>query len=226
MFYAYVKIFRQCPKPLGLVNSNAVSSAGKFKRRNLEAIPATSKTRSNSVATIADSPSLQQKQYPYWNAVNDSLSNEFVYPELWRFNYGGRNTTVDSSSESSSLFSSSDASSCSTASIKESASSADFSDYIFGEAGSNWYSHYGFSSNSVASSYDNLSTDILVDCDDSGRQRQDSEDKAVSYANKNKNHSGSRGIDLRRYVAANHYDKNSSVHVRRTSRDASAQTFC
>ncbi|KAJ1399537.1 Zinc finger, MYND-type [Sesbania bispinosa] len=227
---AYMLLYaRYSPKPLGLVSSNAISSTGKFKRRNLEAIPATSKTRSNSMATSADSPSLQLKhdKYAHRNAVDDSFSNEFAYPEEWRFHYGGRNTMVDSSSESS-LFSSSDASSCSTASIKDSASSVDFSDYIFGEAGPNWYSHYGLSSNSVApSSYDNLSTDFLVDSDASRRLWQDSEleDKAVLYANKNKNHSGSRGIDLKKHVTANHYGKNSGVHVRRTSTDASAQTF-
>ena len=223
-----LKIFRHSPKPLGSVS--AISSGGKFKRRSLEAIPAPSKTRSNSMAAGADSKSLQQKhgKHPSWSAGDDSLRNEFVYPEEWRFPYGGRNTLVDSSSESSSLFSSSDASSCSTASIKDSASSADFSDYIFGEVGPNWYNNYGLSSNSVASSsYDNLASDFLVDSDAGRRHWQDSEleDKAVLYANKNKNHSGSRGIDLKRYVTTNHYDKNSSIYARRTSRDASAQTF-
>ncbi|KOM26541.1 hypothetical protein LR48_Vigan284s002700 [Vigna angularis] len=186
-----------------------------------------SKTRSNSMDTSGNSSYLQQKhgKHPNWNDVDDSLSNDFAYPEEWRFQYGGRNTMVDSSSESS-LFSSSDASSCSTASIKDSASSADFSDYIFGEVGPNWYSHYGLSSNMVSSSsYDNLDTDFLVDSGASRRLRQDTEDKAVLYANKNKNHSGSRGIDLKRYITANHYDKNYGVHVRRTSGDASAQTF-
>lgn len=225
---AYMLLYaRHTPKPLGLVSSNAISSAGKFKRRNLEAIPATSKIKSNSTATSGDSPSLQQKsvKYPYRNAVDDSLSTDFAYPEEWRFQYGGKNTMVDSSSESS-LFSSSDASSCSTASIKDSASTADFSDYIFGEVGPNWYSHYGLSSNLVSSSsYDNLDTDYLVNSGASRRLRQDSEDKPVLYANKNKNQSGSRGIDLKRYITANHYDKKSGVHVRRTSGDTSAQTF-
>jgi len=168
------------------------------------------------MATSGNSPYLQLKhgKYPNWNDVDDSLSYDFVHPEEWRFQYGGRNTMVDSSSESS-LFSSSDASSCSTASIKDSASSADFSDYLFGEVGPNWYSHYGVSSNMVASSsYNNLDTDFFVDSGASRRLRQDTEDKAVLYANKNKNHSGSRGIDLKRYITANHYDKNSGVHVR------------
>lgn len=228
LFYANLKIFRHSPKPLGLVSSNAIASAGKFKRRNLEAIPATSKTRSNSMATSGDSPSLPQKhgKYPHRNDVDDSTSNDFAYPEEWRFQYGGRNTMVDSSSESS-LFSSSDASSCSTASIKDSASTADFSDYIFGEVGPDWYSHYGLSSNLVASSTydDNLGTDFLVDSGAGRRLRQDSEDKAVLYANKNKNYSGSRGIDLKRFITANHYDKNSGVHVKRTNGDFSTQTF-
>ncbi|KAL2349027.1 hypothetical protein Fmac_003027 [Flemingia macrophylla] len=225
---AYMLLYaRHTPKPLGLVSSNAISSAGKFKRRNLEAIPSNSKTKSNSMATIGDSPSLHQKnvKYPDWNAVDDSLSTDFAYPEEWRLLCGRGNNVVDSSSESS-LFSSSDASSCSTASIKDSASTADFSDYIFGEVGPNWYSHYGLSSNLVSSSSnDNLDTDYLVHSAANRRLRQDSEDKAVLYANKNKNHSGNRGIDLKRYITANHYDKKSGVHVRRTSGDASAQTF-
>jgi len=179
------------------------------------------------MSTNADSPSVQQKQgqHSHRNAVDDSFSNESVYPEEWRFNYRGRNAMVDSASESS-LFSSSDASSCSTASTKDSASTADFSDYIFGEAGSNWHGQCGISSNSAASSsYDNLHTDFSVDNDADRRLQQDSEDKANLYANKNKNHSGRWGIDLKKFVTAKHHDKSSAVHVRRTSRDASAQTF-
>lgn len=224
---AYMLLYaRHSPKPLGSVSSNATFSTGKFKRRSLEAIPAVSKTRSNSMATNADSPSVQQKQgqHSHRNAVDDSFSNESV-PEEWRFNYRGRNTMVDSASESS-VFSSSDASSCSTASTKDSASTADFSDYIFGEAGSNWHGQYGISSNSAASSsYDNLHTDFSVDNDADRRLQQNSEDKAILYANKNKNHSGRWGIDLKKFVTAKHHDKSSAVHVRRTSRDASAQTF-
>ena len=73
----------------------------------------------------------------------------------------------------------------------------------------------------ASSSHDNLDTDFLVDSSGaSRRRRQDSEDKAVLYANKNKNRSGSRGVDLKRYITANHYDKNSGVHVRRISGDA------
>ncbi|RYQ81635.1 hypothetical protein Ahy_Scaffold1g107510 isoform F [Arachis hypogaea] len=216
---AYMLLYaRHSPKPRGLVSSTTISP--KFKRRNLEAIPSTSKTRSSTTAPSADSSSLQQKhgKHPSWSVLDDSLSNDFAYPEEWRFHYG-----MDSSSESSSLFSSSDASSCSTSSIKDSASSADFSDYIFGEVGSNWYNNQGLSSNS----YDNLSTEFLVDSDANRRHRQDSEleNKAVLYANKNRNHSGSRVFDLKRFVTINHRDKSSSTHVKRTSRDASAQTF-
>ncbi|KAI5412339.1 hypothetical protein KIW84_057135 [Lathyrus oleraceus] len=113
---AYMLLYaRHSPKPLGSVSSNAVFSTGKFKRRNLEAIPDVSKTRSNSMATSADSSSLHQKhvKHSHGNTVDDSFSREPAYPEEWRFNYQGRNTMADSSSESS-LFSSSDASSCST----------------------------------------------------------------------------------------------------------------
>lgn len=63
-------------------------------------------------------------------------------PDDWRFHAAHRIPAIDSSSESSSIFSSSDASSCSTVSTKESSSNEDFSDYIFGEMGPNWYSQY------------------------------------------------------------------------------------
>ncbi|MED6209044.1 hypothetical protein PIB30_050842 [Stylosanthes scabra] len=216
---AYMLLYaRHSPKPRGLVSSTTISP--KFKTRNLEAIPSTSKTRSSTTTPSADSSSLQQKhgKHPSCSAVDHSSINDFTYPEEWRFHYG-----VDSSSESSSLFSSSDASSCSTSSIKDSASSVDFSDYIFGEVGSNWYNNQGLSSNS----YDNLSAEFLVDSDANRRHKQDSEleNKAVLYANKNKNHSGSRVFDLKRFVTTNHRDKSSSTYVKRTSRVASPQTF-
>ncbi|KAI5446508.1 hypothetical protein KIW84_014373 [Lathyrus oleraceus] len=108
---AYMLLYaRHSPKPMGLVSSNTVFSTGKFKRRNLEAILDVSKTRSNSMATSVDSSSLHQKhvKHSHGNTVDDSFSRELAYPEEWRFNYQGRNTMVDSSSESS-LFSSSDA---------------------------------------------------------------------------------------------------------------------
>lgn len=145
----YLNISRHSPKPPVSITSNAITS-GKYKRRNLEAIPA-SKTRSNSLGGNVIPPTSQPKQgkHPHRNASEGSLSNEFVYPEEWRFHYGKRNAMVDSCSESSSLFSSSDASSCSTTSTKDSGNAADFSDYIFGEMAPNWDTHYGLSSNSV-----------------------------------------------------------------------------
>ncbi|KAI4328140.1 hypothetical protein L6164_020522 [Bauhinia variegata] len=228
---AYMLLYaRHSPKSPGSVYSTAISSVGKLRRRSSEAIHATSKTRSNSTATSIDPSTLRQKhgKNPHRNVIDGPLSNEFLHPEEWSFHYGERNAMVDSFSESSSLFSSSDASSCSTASTKDSSSTADFSDYIFGEMGPDWYSHYGLSSDTVeSSSYESFGTDSLIDSDGTRRFRQGSEleDNAVLYANRNKNHSGSRGTDLKKYVSANHYDKNSGVHVRRTSRDASAQTF-
>ncbi|KAI4314410.1 hypothetical protein L6164_027322 [Bauhinia variegata] len=201
---AYMLLYaRHSPKPPGSVCSATISSVGKFKRRSLEAIPSTSKTRSNSMAASTEPSTLRLKhgKNPYRNVVDGPLSAEFLHPEEWRFHYGERNAMVDSCSESSSsLFSSSDASSCSTASTKDSSSTADFSDYIFGEVGHNWYSHYGLSSNSIEpSSNESFGADLFVDSD-ARRFRQDSEleDNAVLYANRSKNHSGSRGTDLKK----------------------------
>lgn len=204
---AYMLLYaRHSPKPPVSITSNAISS-GKYKRRNLEAIPA-SKTRSNSMAGNGFPPTSQPKQgkHPHRNASEGPMSNEFVYPEEWRFPYGKRNAIVDSSSESSSLFSSSDASSCSTASTKDSGNSAEFSDYIFGEMAHNWDTRYGLSSNSVTYC-ENWGTDCLVGSNDPCmRPRQDSEleDNTVFHANRNRSHGGSRGSDLKRYVSANH----------------------
>ncbi|KAJ7943718.1 Ubiquitin carboxyl-terminal hydrolase [Quillaja saponaria] len=140
---AYMLLYARCsPKAPALVNSNANPCPAKSKRRNLEAVPsslATSKTSTNSIAS-AGSSTIRQKhaKYPHWDTVDGPFNTELSYPEEWRFHLRERIPSVDSLSESSSLFSWSDASSCSTASTKDSASNPDFSDYIFGEMGSNW----------------------------------------------------------------------------------------
>ncbi|KAM1611693.1 hypothetical protein ACFX11_000487 [Malus domestica] len=127
---AYMLLYARCtPRPPALLGSSAISNGGKSKRRNLEAVPAShtkSKSRCNSAVPR-----------PY---TNNQLQNPD--PDDWRFHATHRIPAIDSSSESSSIFSSSDASSCSTVSTKESSSNEDFSDYIFGEMGPNWYSQY------------------------------------------------------------------------------------
>ncbi|KAF3439217.1 hypothetical protein FNV43_RR17492 [Rhamnella rubrinervis] len=141
---AYMLLYaRRSPRPPSLLGSSVAPHGGKLKKRSLEAVPsshAKPKSRSNSAVPSIDS-SAQQKFSK--NSYLTTLDGPAVHPSLdpydWRLNSMHRVPIVDSSSESSSLFSS-DASSCSTVSTKDSASTDDFTDYIFGEAGTNWKS--------------------------------------------------------------------------------------
>lgn len=137
----------------------------KCKRRNLEAVPsgvAKSKLRSNTNSTIADCSVAQYKscKNPYSLTSNGVVSNLPLDPYDWRSNSLHRLAAMDSSSESSSLFSCSDASSCSTMSTKDSSSTEDFSDYIFGDTGSNWHRRYQHSTDMIASSHSNFDVDV------------------------------------------------------------------
>ncbi|WCJ31971.1 Ubiquitin carboxyl-terminal hydrolase 17 [Euphorbia peplus] len=138
---AYMLLYaRNCPRAPVVPCSSEETHGAKPKRRNLEAVPSSlnsSKARHNLHSSSNDLPKTQQKnnKYPYWITPNDLTSNKLQESDRWRHHL------VDSSSESSSLFSWSDASSCSTASTKDSVKSEDFSDFLFGEAGANWYSN-------------------------------------------------------------------------------------
>ncbi|XP_015890599.3 ubiquitin carboxyl-terminal hydrolase 17 isoform X1 [Ziziphus jujuba] len=141
LFYA-----RHSPRPPALRGSNMAPLVGKLKRRNLEAVPSSlSKPKSKS---STDSSALQQKlsRHSYSMTMNGPAGDSSLDPYDWRLNSMYKVPFADSSSsESSSLLSSSDASSCSNVSSKDSASTDDFTDYIFGEVGTNWYSRYGHS---------------------------------------------------------------------------------
>uniref|UniRef100_A0A2N9ENU9 USP domain-containing protein n=1 Tax=Fagus sylvatica TaxID=28930 RepID=A0A2N9ENU9_FAGSY len=172
-------------------------------------------------------------------------NNQSFHPDERRFHSIPRFPAVDSSSESSSLFGSSDASSCSTASTKDSASTGDLSDYIFGEAGPNWRSHYGLASDSVSSSsYCDFDADSEAYNDNwrlASRQNGWREglngdgNSATLYTDttrqrrKSFSHFGysstSRDTDLEQFAFANPPVVNSGVSLRRASVDRSAQTF-
>ncbi|CAB4314256.1 unnamed protein product [Prunus armeniaca] len=157
---AYMLLYaRRTPRPPAFLGSSAVSNGEKLKRRNLEAVPSShtkSKSRSNSVV-----PSL---------ISNQSRNQD---PDDWRFHPTHRYPALDSSSESSSIFSSSDASSCSTASTKDSSSNEDFSDYIFGETGPDWYSQYSRHSSAAMTGLDGERTSTVL-CSDRSRHRRKS----------------------------------------------------
>ncbi|XP_059456635.1 ubiquitin carboxyl-terminal hydrolase 17 isoform X2 [Corylus avellana] len=218
---AYMLLYaRHSPRAPSFIRNNVVSHGGRSKKRNLEAVPSSltaSKTESNAVA--------------------GRRNNQSFHLDDWRFHSMQRVAAVDSSSESSSLFSSSDASSCSTVSSKDSASTGDLSDYIFGEVRPGWYSHYGLSSDSVSSSsYGNLDADSEVD--NGWREDLDGNgNSAILYSDTTRHHrksscqfgsssSTSRDADFEQFVYANPPSVvNSGVSLRRPSGDRSAQTF-
>lgn len=128
---------------------------------------------------------------------------------------------VDSSSESSSLFSS-DASSCSTVSTKDSASTDDFTDYIFGEAGTNWYSRYGHSHRGSigVSSREDMEGEgnfTVLYTDPTKQHRR----KSLSHIEK----SSGRENDLDQVLWSNPFDVGYGVPFRRSNGERSAQTF-
>ncbi|KAG7994178.1 hypothetical protein I3843_01G043900 [Carya illinoinensis] len=226
---AYMLLYaRHSPKAPAFIRNNVVSHVGRLKKRNLEAVPSsltTSKTESNTMTA-------QHKHGKHYN--------QLFHPEDWRFHSMQRIPSVDSSSESSSLFSSSDASSCSTASIKDSSSTGDLSDYIFGEVGPNWYSHYGLSSDPVSSSSnENLDGDSEMDNDiwrvgsggNGWREHLDGNgNSGILYTETSRQcrkscSSGCRDTELEQYGFGNPFVVNSGVTLRRVSGDRSAQTF-
>ncbi|OMO56266.1 Peptidase C19, ubiquitin carboxyl-terminal hydrolase 2 [Corchorus capsularis] len=184
---AYMLLYaRHTPKAPTLVRSNLESHGTRVKKRNLEAVPSshnTSKTRSDSNFSRLDS-SISQRKHKYPSDVSNR--KHLFDSEDWRFPSVQRIPPADSSSESSSIFSGSDASSCSTTSTKDSSRSEDFSDYLFGEMGPEWYSRYGISSDSGAEingharsmNRDGNSTILYTD---SSRHRRSSSSRASDF---------------------------------------------
>ncbi|GLT70694.1 hypothetical protein SLA2020_427550 [Shorea laevis] len=139
---AYMLLYaRHSPRTPALVKSTLESHGVRSKKRDQEAVPSSSKMRLDSYISNADPRKAQQKhgKHVYWITSDGSTSKQLQYLEDWRFHPPRRIPSADSWSESSSLFSSSDASSCSTTSTKDSVRSEDFSDYIFGDMGHEWY---------------------------------------------------------------------------------------
>ncbi|KAL7104312.1 hypothetical protein ACP275_08G236100 [Erythranthe tilingii] len=130
LFYA-----RHTPRGSSSVRNNSTYSDGKTKR-SMEAISSSNNTKKKNPKSKPSSfnrntePTLPH-QRPDWMSPNDFTGNLVTDPERWLH----RNPTVDSSSDSSSIFSVSDAGSYSTDSTKDS-SADDISGYIFGPS---WY---------------------------------------------------------------------------------------
>ncbi|KAM5577076.1 hypothetical protein ABKV19_007759 [Rosa sericea] len=168
---AYMLLYaRRSPRPPPLVGSNALSHAGTSNRRNSEAVPS-SLTKSKlrymvpSMNSSAAQPKSSRERY---RMSFDGSSNQSLDPDDWRSHSMYRVPAMDSLSESSSIFSSSDASSCSTVSTKDSSSDEDFSDYIFGQVGTNPYSQFRRSSDVVTPSlFPNFDVDMKGPTEDS-----------------------------------------------------------
>ncbi|KAB2094242.1 hypothetical protein ES319_A02G143500v1 [Gossypium barbadense] len=202
---AYMLLYaRRSPIAPALVRKNLDSHG--FKHRNLEAVPCsqkTSKSGSDSNFSKLD-PSISQRKHKY-------------HPPMQRI------SSADSSSESSSIFSGSDASSCSTTSTKDSSRSEDFSDYLFGEMGPEWYNQNGISSETAASSsYHGFDTDLGAEMD--GRSRS----LTFLYTDSIRQHwnSNVRASDFEQGGWSNPFDvRSSGISYRRASVDGSTQTF-
>lgn len=227
-------MFRHSPRPPALLGSNMVANGGKFKRRNLEAVPSSAgKSKSRSNSTMTDNAATQPKfcRNPYPNSSD---------PYDWRLN-SIRFRAADSSSESSSIFSS-DASSSSTVSTKDSASTDDFSDYIFGKAGSSFYRQYGHSSNMITSSSNsdfdtdfNEGNDVWRRLPPQGSswdvEREGNSTILYTDTNKNRRRStshldrSSRETEFEHVLWANPYDVRTGISLRRANGERSAQTF-
>ncbi|XVE83071.1 hypothetical protein DITRI_Ditri16bG0057400 [Diplodiscus trichospermus] len=218
---AYMLLYaRHSPRAPALVRNNIESHGVRFKKRNLEAVSSshnTSKTRSDSNVPRSD-PSIAQRKHKH---PSDASTHKQVFdPEDWRFDSMRRSHPADSSSESSSIFSSSDASSCSTASTKDSSRSEDFSDYLFGEVGPEWYSRYGISSG-TSSTYHGIDADWGAEMERDGKPTV-----LYSDSSRHRRNSSSRAYEFGQGSWSNPYEASSSgISLRRASVDGSAQTF-
>ena len=213
-----------------------LTHGGKFKRRNLEAVPSSGgklKSRSNSTSMDEAATHRNFSKNPYTDSSD---------PYDWRFNSLRRFRGADSSSECSSLFSGSDASSSSTVSTKDSASTDDFSDYIFGKAGSSFYRPYGHSSDmATSSSFSDFDADFNEGNDVWRRlppqggiwdvERDGNSTILYTDTNKHRRKSTSQldrssnretGFE---YLWANPFDVGTGVSLRRANGERSAQTF-
>ncbi|KAK6237921.1 hypothetical protein QUC31_003390 [Theobroma cacao] len=214
---AYMLLYaRRSPRAPALVRNNLECHGLRFKKRNLEAVPCsqnTSKTRSDSNFSRLD-PSIAQRKHKY---PSDTSTRKHLFDqEDWRFHSTQRTPPADSSSESSSIFSGSDASSCSTASTKDSSRSEDFSDYLFGDMGPEWYSQYGISSDSGAE----------MDGRDRWLERDGNSTFLYTDSSKHRRNSNSRASDFEQVGWSNPFDvRSSGIALRRASVDGSSQTF-
>ncbi|XP_043709597.1 ubiquitin carboxyl-terminal hydrolase 17-like isoform X2 [Telopea speciosissima] len=144
---AYMLLYaRFSPRVSSLSRKSVISTDSKMKSgRCSEAVnngrSTTSKSRINMVPSSGPAMAHRVTEgYPSWMTTDGAASFESFDSDEGRFHLMHRIHEVDSLSDNSSLFSCSDAGSCSTESTRDSTSTDDFSDYIFGELGRSWNS--------------------------------------------------------------------------------------
>ncbi|XWS29585.1 hypothetical protein CRYUN_Cryun24cG0041600 [Craigia yunnanensis] len=225
---AYMLLYaRHSPRAPALVRTSLESHGVRFKKRNLEVVPSshnTSKTRSDSNFSKLD-PFIAQRKHKY--PADASTRKHLFDPGDWRFHSMQRIPSADSWSESSSIFSGSDVSSCSTASTKDSSRSEDLSGYLFGEIGPEWYSLYGISSHTGASSsYHGFDADSEMDDRSRWLERDGTSTCFYTDSSRHGKHSSSRASDFEQGGWSNPFDvRSSGISLRTASVDGSAQTF-
>ncbi|KAF8406084.1 hypothetical protein HHK36_008164 [Tetracentron sinense] len=156
---AYMLLYARCsPRAPSLMRNTMMSHDGKIKKNPGAVLSshsgrsATSKERPNTTVPGISMAHRRPEDYPYWTTLEGHARSGSFDPDDGRFHLMHRIPKVDSSSDNSSLFSCSDEGSCSTESNRDSTSTEEFSDYIFGETGHSWNSPWRISSDSEASS--------------------------------------------------------------------------
>lgn len=152
---AYMLLYARCSPRAPRLIRNAVIP----RNRKLEAASSrnivkntTFKLRHDSIDSTAGQSMIHSKPTAYHSRspVDCPASFESFYSEETRFPWKQRIVEADSSSDNSSLFT--EEGSCSTESNRDSTSTEDLSDYIFGDSGRGWSSPWTNSSDSDTSS--------------------------------------------------------------------------
>ncbi|XP_058097015.1 ubiquitin carboxyl-terminal hydrolase 17-like [Magnolia sinica] len=162
---AYMLLYARCsPRAPSLIRNAISQEYAKNKRSKCaEAAPSSngeniSRGRCSSSVPYADHPASQRMpHHPYWMAPDGPANTESLGSLDGRFLPVHRIPKTDSSSDNSSLFSCSDEGSCSTESTRDSTSTDEYSEYIFGDSDRlSWNSPMRVLDDSDGSSYSPL----------------------------------------------------------------------
>ncbi|KAK9136113.1 hypothetical protein Syun_015443 [Stephania yunnanensis] len=142
---AYMLLYARCsPRAPSLMRDEMMSNGSKVKQDRSSAHVDTTNCcgkgpvpRRRSTSAV---PRVRPDDHPYSLNLDGRLSFETSDLSRRQLQLSSRFSTADSSSDSSSLLSCSDEGSCSTDSTRDSTSTEDLSEYIFGESGHGWNS--------------------------------------------------------------------------------------